>query len=234
MPRLSRKNTEVHNWYVIDEAELRRMSPEERQELARVLTAIDLPHPMVDPKIVRRRRVGLLFLMGVCLVLAAWIGILAVTLPLDFKIDHWRVVWIGLDAGELVGFAATVWASWKQRQLIIVCMIITGTLLVCDAWFDIVLDLGTPNITVSVLTALFAEFPLAFLLFYGARRLVRITVKTVMQLEGVPGPVPPLWKVPLFADGLAEALPVRLRAAVQKPRPPSQRELPSRLEEHEQ
>ena len=210
------------------------MSPEERQELARALAAIDVPHPIVDPKIVRRRQLALLFLIAVCVVLAAWIGILVATLPPNFKIDHWSIAWVGLDIAELAGFAATVWASWKQRQAIIVCMVFTGTLLVCDAWFDIVLDAGTPDITMSVLAAVFAEFPLAFVLFAGARRLVRITVKTVMELEGVPGPVPPLWKVPLFADGLAEALPDRLRAAVERPGPASQPELRSRLEDHEQ
>ena len=51
------------------------MSREERQELARALAAIDLPHPMIDPKILRRRQLGLLFMTVVCLVLAAWIGI---------------------------------------------------------------------------------------------------------------------------------------------------------------
>src|ERR1700678_659676 len=147
------------------------MSPQERQELARALAAIDLPHPLVDPKVLHRRQVGLLLTMGVCLALAAWIGILAVTLPLTYKIDHWRVVWVGLDAGELVGFAATMWASWKQRQVIILCMVFTGTLLICDAWFDIVLDAGTPNITTSILAAVLAEIPLAFLLFAAARRL---------------------------------------------------------------
>jgi hypothetical protein len=190
------------------------MSPEERQRLARALAAIDLPHPLIDPKIGRRRQVGLLFMMAVCIVLAAWIGLLAVNLPLTFKINQWRGVWVGLDVGELAGFAATAWASWKQRQVIVFCMVFTGTLLICDAWFDIMLDYGTPNLTMSVLAAVFAEFPLAFLLFAGARRLVRITIETVMRLEGVPGPVPPLWKLPLFADGLIEALPAPLRARV--------------------
>jgi hypothetical protein len=217
------------------------MSREERQELARALAAIDVPHPLLDPSAIRRRQVGLLFMMAVCVILAAWIGILVVTLPVSFKIDHWRGVWVGLDIGEFAGFAATLWASWKQRQVIVFCMVFTGTLLVCDAWFDVVLDYGTPDVTTSVLAAVFAELPLAFLLFAGARRLVRITVKTVMELEGVPGPVPPLWKVPLFADGLVEALPGRpLRSAVREPvaepagESASQPERPSRLEEHEQ
>ena len=33
-----------------------------------------------------------------------------------------------------------------------------------------------------------------------------------MELAGIAGPVPPLWRVPLFADGLEEALPARLRS----------------------
>jgi hypothetical protein len=48
-------------------------------------------------------------------------------------------------------------------------------------------------------------------MFASARRLVRATVQIVMGLEGFTGPVPPLWRVPLFAAGLDEALPVRLR-----------------------
>jgi len=32
-----------------------------------------------------------------------------------------------------------------------------------------------------------------------------------MQVSGVVGPVPPLWRIPLFADGLEEALPARFR-----------------------
>ena len=48
-------------------------------------------------------------------------------------------------------------------------------------------------------------------MFAGARRLVRVTVETVMQLSGGSGPAPPLWRVPLFADGLVECLPARLR-----------------------
>ena len=63
----------------------------------------------------------------------------------------------------------------------------------------------------SLVSALAAELPLALLLFAGARRLVRVTIQTVMQLSGITGTVPPLWRIPLFADGLEEALPARLR-----------------------
>ena len=201
----------AQNDYVITEAELRRMTPEERHQLARALAAIDLPHPLLDPRVRRRRRFGLLFTVACCVGLAAWIAILIMTLPGHFTASHWRAVWVGLDIAELAGFAAIAWAAWHQRQVVIFFMIMTGTLLLCDAWFDLTLDYGSSDFMMSVITALVVEFPLAFMLFAAARRLVRVTVQSLMQLEGVTGPVPPLWKVPLFADGLEEALPARLR-----------------------
>jgi hypothetical protein len=202
----------TQNDYVIDEAELRRMTRDERFELARVLAAIDVPHPLMDTRRRRRRQFGLLLIMGCCVALAGWIAVLLLTLPEDFRSSDWRTVWVGLDLAELAGFAATGWAAWHQRQIVVVLMVITGTLLVCDAWFDLTLNYGSGGFTASLVSAVLAELPLAFVMFAGARRLIRATVHTVMQLAGIPGPAPSLWRVPLFAAGLDEALPARLRA----------------------
>ena len=196
---------------MIDEAELRRLTQEERRQLAHALAAIDLPHPLLDPRLKRRMRFALLFTMGCCIVLAGWIAILILTLPGHYTSDDWRTVWVGLDVAELVGFAATGWAAWHQRQALVFCMIITATLLVCDAWFDVTLDYGSRGFTTSIVSAVLVELPLAFVMFASARRLVRATIQTVMQLSGVVGSPPPLRRIPLFADGLEECLPDRLR-----------------------
>src|SRR5579864_8952478 len=177
---------------VIDEAELRRMTQAERFELARVLAAIDLPHPLADRRLRLRRRFGLMSVTAVCVGLAGWIAFLILNLPGRYTSSNWRAVWVGLDIAELIGFAATGWAAWRQRQVVIFFMIMTGTLLLCDAWFDLALDYGSSGFTGSVLSAVLAEFPLAFLLFAAARRLVRVSVQTIMQLSGVGGPAPPL------------------------------------------
>ena len=187
------------------------MTADERRELAHALAAIDLPHPLLDPRLKRRMRYALLFTMGCCIVLAAWIALLILTLPGHYTSDDWRTVWVGLDVAELVGFAATGWAAWHQRQALVFCMIITGTLLVCDAWFDVTLDYGSRGFTTSIVSAALVELPLAFVMFASARRLVRATIQTVMQLSGVVGSPPPLRRIPLFADGLEECLPDRLR-----------------------
>jgi len=197
------------------------MTPDERRQLARTLAAIDLPHPLLDPRLRRRRRFGLLFTMACCIGLAAWIAILILNLPVRYTSSDWRAVWVGLDIAELAGFAATAWAAWHQRQILIFFMIITGTLLVCDAWFDLALDYGSRDFAMSLTSALVVELPLALLLFTSARRLVRVTIQTMMRLSGVPGPAPPLWRIPLFAHGLEEALPARLRSRVTAAEGPS-------------
>ena len=196
---------------MIDEAELRRLTSDERLELARTLALIDLPRPLAGERVRRRRRIGLLVLLCCCLFLAAWIAVLVLTLPGHYTSRDWRTVWIGLDIAELAGFAATGWAAWNQRQIVVFLMIITGTLLVCDAWFDLTLDYGSRGFTASLISALVAELPLAFIMFSSARRLTRDNVQIVMHLAGMSGPAPPLWRVPLFAAGLENALPSRLR-----------------------
>ena len=187
------------------------MSPEDRRQLARALAAIDLRHPRLEPPQIHRRQIGMVVTMAICLFLVAWIVLLMRTLPNQYTSNHWRGVWVGLDIAELAAFSATAWAAWYQRQVLVFCMVFTGTLLLADAWFDLMLDAGSPGFTESILSALCAEIPLALLLFFAARRLIRITVEIVMRLEGFDGPVPPMWRIPLFADGLVETLPARLR-----------------------
>jgi hypothetical protein len=196
---------------VIEEAELRQMSREERRRLARLLSSIDEPHVLRDNRSRWRRRLSLLLFMGSCVVLAGWIAVLMLTLPKHYTAGHWRGAWVGFDFALLGAFATTAWAAWRERQALIVLLTITGTLLCCDAWFDVILDLGTRNIWMSVASAVFAELPLAFVMFTAARRLVRQSVGVVMQLEGITADIPPLWKIPLFAEGLTAALPARYR-----------------------
>jgi hypothetical protein len=196
---------------MIDEAELRRMSQDERRQLAHALAALDKPHPLTDPRIRRRMRFGLLLVTGCCIALAGWIAILILTLPRHYTSTDWRTVWVGLDLAELTGFAATGWAAWHQRQIVTFFMIFSGTLLVCDAWFDVALSYGSTGFTTSIVSALLVELPLAFLMFASALRLMRATIQILMKLSGVAGQAPPLWRMPLFADGLEEALPAGLR-----------------------
>jgi hypothetical protein len=220
---------------VIDRAELRRMSPAERQELATILAELAqqdqeyLVDPYrLDPKLRRERRLALVVSAACCVVLAGWVVLLAATLPRHFNAHHWRAVWVNFDVLLLAAFVATAWAIWRERQVLILLLTLLGTMLCCDSWFDVGTSLGTSGIWLSLVDAVFAELPLAFLAFCGARRLLKATVMAsilaggrALTVSGPQGgaPIPvgadcSLRETPLAGGGLEETLPARLRRRV--------------------
>jgi hypothetical protein len=159
----------------------------------------------------RGRRIGVLVSIAACTVLVAWIIVLLLTLHRSFHAQHWRSAWVGFDLILLAAFAATGWAFWRGRQIVIVCLIITGTLLCCDAWFDVFLDLGSSDIWVSVASAVIVELPMALLMFNAARRLIRLSAQAAVSGSGDqadPGearPLPSIWKIPMFGADPADS-----------------------------
>jgi len=181
-------------WPMLNEAELNRVGAPGPAGLARVLATVAGDHGN------RRRRLLIGAALVCAVVLAAWIGVLAVTLPWRYRAGGWSAAWVGFDAVLFLAFAATAWAAWRRRQILILCLIVVAVLLCCDAWFDTTLDWGTPGFTASLTLALVVELPLAALALVGARRLLRLTFSRLDALRGNTGPVPPFWKVPLFGD----------------------------------
>ena len=219
------------------------MSQAERRHLARVLAELDGPARdgpgpdtpaspyQTDPKLRRQRRLALLVSAACCVILAGWIVVLAATLPHHFDAHHWRAVWVNFDTFLFAAFLATAWAIWRERQVLILLLAGIGTMLCCDAWFDVGTSLATSGLWISLLTAVFAELPLAFLAFAGARRLLQATVEASLRipapaatraLETVPAGTRgqtedetcSLRRTPLSGHGLDEALP---RGRAQRP-----------------
>ncbi len=215
------------------------MSLDERRQLARILAELDaevqqvpsgdvaaVANPyLTDPKLRRQRRFALFVSAACCVILAGWIVVLAATLPRHFDAHHWRAVWVNFDFFLFVAFLATAWAIWRERQVLILLLVGLGTMLCCDAWFDVGTSLATSGWWISLLTAGLAELPLAFLAFAGARRLLQATVEASFRnassrsQEGVLAMVPAgtrgpaddlnrsLRRTPLSGHGLDEALP---------------------------
>ncbi len=190
---------------MINEAEVRQMSPADRRHLARLLARMDGPPQqapqdpqgtrapqgtpatqaaasaspyLADPKLRRQRRLALLVSAGCCVFLAGWIVVLAATLPRRFDAHHWRALWVNFDVFLLAAFIATAWAIWRERQVLILLLVGLGTMLCCDAWFDVGTSLASSDLWLSLISALGAELPLAFLAFAGARRLLKATIET--------------------------------------------------------
>ena len=190
---------------MFDEEQLRNMSSEDRARLLRTIAEIDATSPVHAPAVVRpgsrrRRMVVLIVIATCCVLLAAWTGLLAATLPMQYRAGGWRGAWVGFDVALLVALAATGWAAWHGRQVLILCLTVVATLLLCDAWFDVVLDIRTRGFTMSLLTALAVEVPLAVLAVLGARRLLRLSLGRAGRRAGPPGRRPSLWRMPLFGE----------------------------------
>jgi hypothetical protein len=190
---------------VFEIEELRRMSPQERCSLRQALAELDGTGPAATVAAAavgrdRRRAIVLAAIIICCVVLAAWIGVLAVTLPRYYRAGGWRGAWVGFDVALLLVFAATGWAAWRRRQVLIICLTVLATLLCCDAWFDVVLDARTSGFLLSLLSALLIELPLAVLAAAAARRLMRMTGALLGQFQGQPGQLP-LRHIPLLGHG---------------------------------
>ena len=200
---------------MFDPESLRKLSGPQRRQLLREL--VDLERES-GPGLGSSWKwdAALVAIVGCCVVLAIWIGLLALTLPPQYRSGGWRGAWVGFDVAELLAFAATGWAAWRRRQLLIVSLAVLATLLICDAWFDVMLDAHTPGFPTSVLSALLVELPLALLAVLFARRLLRITIGQIMRYEGLTGRVPPLWQIPLL--GPSDGTPLRRLIAAREQR----------------
>jgi hypothetical protein len=109
---------------------------------------------------VSRRRSALL-LAALAAVVAPWTAYLALSLPDEHPAPHWRLLWTGLDTGitaaALATLAAVVW--WPPRVSVFAAA--TGTVLVCDAWFDVLTSRGGDERLGSIVLAVALELPLA-------------------------------------------------------------------------
>jgi len=106
-------------------------------------------------------------------VLLPWATFLILTLPRNYTANHWRVAWGGFDIGLGVAMVATALAVARRSPFAEVAAAVTGTLLVCDAWFDVVTARTTSELVQAGLEAALVEIPLAILCFWMASNLAR-------------------------------------------------------------
>jgi hypothetical protein len=111
--------------------------------------------------------------------LGPWTLWLTYSLPSRHLTRHYDLAWIVFDVALLCAFAFTGWCAIRASQWLVPAAAATGTMLLCDAWFDIVTSAGGSETTEAVLEACFAELPLAALcafIVYDAERFRQETV----------------------------------------------------------
>jgi hypothetical protein len=105
--------------------------------------------------------------------LLPWTIWLSASLSPHHVTQRWDIAWSGFDSALAVAFLLTAFAAWRRSPWVGACAAATGTLLVTDAWFDIVLESHADELRTSILLAVFAELPVAALCFWIAYRTER-------------------------------------------------------------
>ena len=106
-------------------------------------------------------------------VLVPWTALVIASLPDHYKANHWSMAWTGFDIGLGLALAATAVAVLRRSTFAELAATVSGTLLVCDAWFDVMTSRGTKDVAQAVASALLVELPLAGLCFWVARNIAR-------------------------------------------------------------
>ena len=97
------------------------------------------------------------------MLLVPWTLWLTFTLPTRHLTHNYRLAWVGFDIFLAIAFGATAIAALRASEWLQPLAALTGTMLLCDAWFDVVTSASGDELVRAIFEALIAELPLAAL-----------------------------------------------------------------------
>jgi hypothetical protein len=131
------------------------------------------------PAVPGMRRLRLALMAGGAIGLVAWIVFLVITKPVNYVAHDWLATWAGFDILLVAFMATTAVLVFVRRQLVPLTAFTTGVLLICDAWFDVMMA-GPHDLWASALTATLVELPVAVILIATALRILRLNRNAVV------------------------------------------------------
>jgi hypothetical protein len=129
----------------------------------------------------------MIFFIAAAIVLIPWIVLLFGDTSTQFGVaKHSQLVWGGFDCFLVLGFAVTAYRIATHSPRGAITAAATGTMLLVDAWFDILTARRPTAQLTAILMAVFAEIPCAMICFFVARRIVHLfeQVRPYLAAEG--------------------------------------------------
>ncbi|TQJ51559.1 hypothetical protein [Phycicoccus sp. SLBN-51] len=124
---------------------------------------VDVPVPVpgtLAPAAGRMVAVGWVFAVLAAL-MVPWTAYLALALPGSHQAAHYDLAWGGFDVGLLAVLAATAVAAVRRSRWLPVSSAALATMLLVDAWFDVVTAPTRDELLAALAMALLVELPLA-------------------------------------------------------------------------
>ena len=107
------------------------------------------------------------------LLLVPWVVLVIVSLPSAHRAAHWDIAWAGFDVALALLLITVAVATWRGSPWLEGAATATATLLLVDAWFDVLTSSTRVEVVVSIAEAVLVELPLAILCLLLARNAER-------------------------------------------------------------
>ena len=112
--------------------------------------------------------------------LLPWAFWLSSSLPATHHSAHWDLAWSGFDVGLAACFCGTAFAAYRGAIAWAGAFAAaTGTMLLVDAWFDVILESRGNEIGIALFEALVFELPAAAVCFWIAFRTERVVSRAL-------------------------------------------------------
>ena len=151
-------------------------TPEEVEEVVSFIAAVPLGVRRIAP-----RWVAPLF-AAAALVLVPWVIFLGFELPERSTAQHYNLAWVGFDLLLIFSMTRTAIFAWQGRRKVQLPAVATCTLLLVDAWFDVLTSDGTGALVQALLFAFLLELPVAAMAFWIARNVDRVVERAEHRL----------------------------------------------------
>jgi hypothetical protein len=109
------------------------------------------------------------------IVLVPWTVWLYLRLPARVTASHWDAAWAGFDVALSCLLLATAVGALRRAPWTQGVAAAAATLLLCDAWFDVLTAHTTRGFAVAMVMAVFVEVPLALVCVWVARNSERVS-----------------------------------------------------------
>lgn len=112
--------------------------------------------------------------------LLVWTLWLTYSLPSRHVTQHYDLAWVGFDIALLLAFVTTGMCAVRSSEWLVPAAAATGTMLLSDAWFDIVTSQHGERME-AVLEAALAELPLAAICWFIVFNVERFRRETILR-----------------------------------------------------
>lgn len=112
-----------------------------------------------------------------------WIIYLSMTLPQRQRAVDYDIAWVGYDAAMAAVMAALAYCALRRKPATGAVAAVAATMLVIDAWFDIVTTEDRRALMFAILSAVLAEIPLAIVCAWVAFNAERVRARAYRSLR---------------------------------------------------